>query len=321
MPTFDVQAMIRGYHIYQHVWDASIHEELPCAREADNLRDPFAVAVMKSHQTVGHIPMKISSVCSLFLRHGGTITCTVTGSRQHSQDLPQGGLEIPCTLTFEGGLKDVTKAEKLIKKSLAVSAQQKAPVEKRGVATEKRGLSGHEDTPSGKKTRTENLDFETESILNGAKLTDLHVHAAQQLLKRQFPHLNGLQPTVLQEKKSLGVRKPVPNHLQVIHSNADHWIVASNIGCRNGVVNVYDSVYRSVDKATRAVITNLFQSSTIKTIDSQKQEGGTDCGLFAIATATALSNGINSWNFDQSALRSHLVNCFKQDFMSVFPCS
>ena len=48
MPTFDVQAMVRGYHVYQHVWDASIHEELPCAREADNLRDPFAVAVMKS---------------------------------------------------------------------------------------------------------------------------------------------------------------------------------------------------------------------------------------------------------------------------------
>ena len=34
MSTFDVQAMVRGYHVYQHVWDASIHEELPCAREA-----------------------------------------------------------------------------------------------------------------------------------------------------------------------------------------------------------------------------------------------------------------------------------------------
>ena len=282
MPTFDIEAMVRGYHVYQAVWDASIHEELLCAREADNLRDPFAVAVVKSHQTVGHIPMKISSVCSLFLRHGGTITCKVTGSRQHSQDLPQGGLEIPCTLTFEGGLKDINKAEKLIKKSLAVSTQQKTPVENKCATVEKRGLSGHEDEPSGKKTCTGHLDFETESILNGAKLTDLHVHAAQQLLKRQFPHLNGLQPTVLQAKKSLGVRKPVPNQLQIIHSRGDHWIVASNIGCKNGVVNVYDSVYRSVDKATRAVITNLFQSSAVKIIESQKQEGGTDCGLFAI---------------------------------------
>ena len=34
MPTFDVQAMVRGYHVYQHGLDASIHKELPCAREA-----------------------------------------------------------------------------------------------------------------------------------------------------------------------------------------------------------------------------------------------------------------------------------------------
>ena len=37
MPTFDVQAMVRGYHVYQHVWDASIHEELPCASKATSV--------------------------------------------------------------------------------------------------------------------------------------------------------------------------------------------------------------------------------------------------------------------------------------------
>lgn len=82
----------------------------------------------------------------------------------------------------------------------------------KGIPAEKKRLSGHvsEDEPSRKKTCIDHecLDFETESILNGAKLTDLHVHFAQQLLKQQFPHLNGLQPTVLQAKKSLGVRKP-----------------------------------------------------------------------------------------------------------------
>lgn len=102
------------------------------------------------------------------------------------------------------------------------------------------------------------------------------MHFAQQLLKRQFPHLNGLQPTVLQAKKSLGT---LPNQLQVIHSCGDHWILASNIGCRNGDVSMYDSVYRSIDKETRAVITNLFQSSTLKLVESQKQEGGADCGI------------------------------------------
>ena len=48
MPTFKVEAMDRGYHAYQDIWDALIGEELVCAREPDNLRDPFAVAVVKS---------------------------------------------------------------------------------------------------------------------------------------------------------------------------------------------------------------------------------------------------------------------------------
>ena len=37
MPTFEVEAMVRGYHAYQDSWDALIGEELVCAREPDNL--------------------------------------------------------------------------------------------------------------------------------------------------------------------------------------------------------------------------------------------------------------------------------------------
>ena len=39
---------------------------------------------------VGHMPCKISSVCSIFIRHGGCITCTVTGRCQYLADLVQG---------------------------------------------------------------------------------------------------------------------------------------------------------------------------------------------------------------------------------------
>ena len=59
--------------------------------------------------TVGHLPRKISCVCSLFIRRGGTITCKVSGRRRHSADLLQGGLEIPCQLIFEGNKEDVEK--------------------------------------------------------------------------------------------------------------------------------------------------------------------------------------------------------------------
>ena len=70
--------------------------------EPTNTIDQYTVAVIRSGLVVGHLPKKISRVCSLFLRRGGTIYCIVTNTRRYSADLPQGGLEIPCTLHFEG---------------------------------------------------------------------------------------------------------------------------------------------------------------------------------------------------------------------------
>ena len=55
-----------------------------------------------SRITVGHLPRKISQICSIFLMGGGTITATVTGRRRYSSDLAQGGLEIPCDLRCSG---------------------------------------------------------------------------------------------------------------------------------------------------------------------------------------------------------------------------
>lgn len=187
-------------------------------------------------------------------------------------------------------------------------------------------LSEHanEDEPPKKKPHFEHShldDVDIKSILSGEKLTDLHIHLAQQLLKQQFPHLNGLQPTVLQTKKNFKGGQSLPNQLQVVHFRGDHWILATSIGCRNGDVSVYDSVYRSIDEEACTVITNLFQSSAIEIVESPKQEGGTDCGVFAIATATALVHGVIPSSFNQSAMRRHLVDCFKNCLMTLFPCS
>ncbi len=66
--TFTVEAMVHGYHVYRAVWDASNEEELSCERESGNPQDPYVVA--RAGVTVGHVPRRISSVCSLFLRRG-----------------------------------------------------------------------------------------------------------------------------------------------------------------------------------------------------------------------------------------------------------
>ena len=88
-----------GYAL-ESMWVAVVGEELACKRERGNSEDPFAVAVTKGKRIVGHVPRKISAVCAMFLRRGGSIICRVIGSRHYSEDLPQGGLEIPCVLTF-----------------------------------------------------------------------------------------------------------------------------------------------------------------------------------------------------------------------------
>ena len=69
--TISVEAMIRGYHVYKDIWTAVINEQLRCQREPYNTADPFAVAVVKDDTTVGHVPRKISAICSLFLRKKG----------------------------------------------------------------------------------------------------------------------------------------------------------------------------------------------------------------------------------------------------------
>ena len=98
-----------------------------------NSKDPYAVALVEKTKgaVVGHVPRKISAACSLFIRRDGTILCTVTGRRQSSQDLPQGVLEVPCNLKFQGEEVYVEKIKRLLKpvsgQSVAVNEDQQLP--------------------------------------------------------------------------------------------------------------------------------------------------------------------------------------------------
>ena len=113
METFEKESCIRGYHVYQGLWEPVVGEELQCQRDTVNTKDPYAVSVKTGQTVVGHLPQKVSRLCSLFIRRGGSIICKPTGRRKYSSDLPQGGLEIPCLLLFEGETKEVKKLIKL----------------------------------------------------------------------------------------------------------------------------------------------------------------------------------------------------------------
>ena len=107
---FTVSAMVRGYHVYQEVWEVCISEILPCIREVGHRHDPYVIAVKKDEIVVGYLSHKISCICSIFIQRGGKKCCTVTNSRRYSADLAQGGMEILCTLAFK--IMDKHESEK-----------------------------------------------------------------------------------------------------------------------------------------------------------------------------------------------------------------
>ena len=118
MRTLAFASCVRGYHDYKDRWIPVTNKELACQRESGNVYDPYAVAVTKNNGIVGHVPRKMSAMCSLFLRKGGTISCSITGPRQYSADLVQGGMEVPCIYYFGGEDADVGKVEKLLQLSI-----------------------------------------------------------------------------------------------------------------------------------------------------------------------------------------------------------
>ena len=55
MQSFSVNGMIRGFHIYKHVWEPEAGEKLECHLETSNPHEPFAVSVHRTDRTiVGH---------------------------------------------------------------------------------------------------------------------------------------------------------------------------------------------------------------------------------------------------------------------------
>ena len=65
----------------------TVDETLQCLREEGNREDRFAVGVYKGPDIVGHVPRSILTLCSVFLRCGGTIHCVISGNCQYSHDL------------------------------------------------------------------------------------------------------------------------------------------------------------------------------------------------------------------------------------------
>ena len=63
----------------------------------------------------------------------------------------------------------------------------------------------------------------------------------------------------------------------------------TTIGCTDEVL-VFDTIYSNVDKLSNELIMKMFGVQKFRMEKAPKQKGDIDCGLFAIAIATALAH-------------------------------
>jgi Ulp1 family protease len=138
-------------------------------------------------------------------------------------------------------------------------------------------------------------------LCDGEWLNDNHVNFAQSILKRQFPHIDGWWNTLLLNKE----QKKINCGIQRIYTRRSNWIVSSTLGCNGRNIQIYDSLYTSEPETTQTTILNLLETNGTPNLvmsEVTKQEGLSDCGVFAIATATALAFGRRPVHFKPSTM-------------------
>ena len=108
-------------------------------------------------------------------------------------------------------------------------------------------------------------------ILEGGDLlNDEHMNFAQRILKKQFPHINGLRLTLLQNQENIS---ETSNAIQIFNIKKNHWICAAKSEGKAKVL-VYDSVYTKWDGNSLSPLLKQFRCGrgNIKIIDGVPQK-------------------------------------------------
>lgn len=142
------------------------------------------------------------------------------------------------------------------------------------------------------------------------------------LLKKSYPQVDGQHDPAITGQL---VTPATSEFVQVINVG-DHWACLSTIGIRTpGTIKIYDSTYIkpstiAVEHACR-MLHHIGKVITFISVKVQKQVGGSDCGLFALAYATDLCYGLDSayQQYDQGKMCQHYVHCLENKNVTPFP--
>ena len=72
-------------------------------------------------------------------------------------------------------------------------------------------------------------------------LNDRLIHAAQQLLLNNFPHISGLQSPIIQCTRTFEIHRE-KEFIQCLNQGGNHWIMVSSIACSRNTVRIHDSL-------------------------------------------------------------------------------
>ena len=186
-------------------------------------------------------------------------------------------------------------------------------------------------------------------------LNDTIIDSAMNLLQYQFPDLEGFQSCTLavdwfpsliklhfryadkllkgENQSTLAVQLDFERHqklfIQIInrspHTKGTHWLTVSNINCMEDEVGIYDSAFDDLPHNEQLVVASLVKTEKkilkAKFSNVYMQTNGNDCGLYAIANATAQAFGRDpsKEQYIPSKLREHLIQCLENKEMRPFP--
>jgi hypothetical protein len=154
-------------------------------------------------------------------------------------------------------------------------------------------------------------------------LNDRIIAAGQKLLQAEFPHLQGFKDPLM--VAALRCQLKGTTFVQIIYNGNNHWLTVTNTNSIAGTVKVYDSLQMlptfDVKQQVAALSATSQKSLVIQVMNVEKQWGGSDCGLLSLAYTTSICYGIDPVNvaYEQKALRRHLLGCFAQHKMTLFP--
>ena len=184
----------------------------------------------------------------------------------------------------------------------------------------KKDASIENNTHKQNENSLENLpQNDIDVLLSGEELNDNHINAAMKLLTKQYPMITVQPPCLIQ----IDAYQYCPfETIQITHNKSHHWLLLSSL--KNQIV-IYDSLNTNPTPSLIKQINQLFSPDgsnvSFQQIKCVQQNGVKDCGVFAIAYATDILSGNkpNEIVYDQSKMREHLLNCFRNQKITPFP--